>query len=98
MNVFIIESTNPELGWIIFKNPSTNMIKKQIRHGIFSGFYPPNKSNVFIVSYIDSDTENSYAEVNTYNNASGYNSPIFALNTISEFFNSTMKQHNTEKD
>ena len=101
--VFVkLSSTNPKLGFIIFKNPSSGMQLRSIRKGTAHGYYTfsngkidPQEYNVY---FRDSDSEVSYKksrdEQFEYINVLRYNSSLCVVNCISEFFKSTIsKQH-----
>ena len=53
MGFFILKSSNPHLGHVIFKNPQTGMIMRDIRSGISFGWYDDNSTTTYIVRFID---------------------------------------------
>jgi SAM-dependent methyltransferase len=98
MALIKLTSTNPDLGWIISKNPATGLLAKSIRQGTAWGFF---KDDTYVVWFRDSETEVSYKsypdESFEFMNVTRYTSPMFVLNAVGEFFSSaTKKQH--EKD
>ncbi|WP_025025490.1 class I SAM-dependent methyltransferase [Caldalkalibacillus mannanilyticus] len=99
MAIVQLTSTNPEFSYIIRKNPATGMMLRTIRQGTAFGWY--SEEQIYNVYFKDADNEISYKQNKEENfeylNVSRYNTPLFALNAISEFFISPLKlQH--EKD
>ena len=100
-----LKSTNPKLSYILYKNPESGMQIKSIRQGYAYGFYGKAKqlSTKYIIYFRDGQNEMSYKEYPgqsyEYLNRLRYTTPIFVLNTISEFFNSTTNsKHNDDVD
>jgi hypothetical protein len=91
-----LESDNPDFSYVIFKNPSSGMQLKAIRKGTAYAWYPPNQTNRYLIYFADGYDEISYKEnkdqIFDYLNKLRYNSPLFVLNSLSEFFKSTLKQ------
>lgn len=94
-----IKSTNPDISYVLLRNPSSGMQIKSIRKGLGFGYYDTDTS--YNVYFKDSETEVSYKshpdESFEYMNKTRYNSPVLFLNILSEFFHSTVKKYQ-EKD
>ncbi len=93
MAIVQLKSTNPKFSFLIKKNPSTGMLIRQIRKGIAYGWYTDDST--FNVYFKDADNEVSYKqdanEQFEYLNVSRYNTPLFPLNAINEFFSTPLK-------
>lgn len=93
-------STNPNFGYVIKKNPASVMPMqvRSIRRGVAFGFYKKNTINEYIVYFQDAQNEISYKEHHNqefeYLNKLRYNSPIFVLNALTEFFKATYVTNN----
>ncbi|AQY52389.1 hypothetical protein PWEIH_08421 [Listeria weihenstephanensis FSL R9-0317] len=88
MAIIQIKSTNPDFSFLIKKNPDSGMILRQMRKGTAHGWYSsPDTYNVY---FKDADNEISYKKYRDENfeylNLSRYNSNIFPLNALGEFF------------
>jgi len=91
MAIIQLNSTNKNFGYIIKKNPSSGMQLKSIRQGTAFGWYSNNDTS-FNILFKDADNAVSYGDQEfEYLNTSRYNSPVFVLNAISEFFSTTVK-------
>ena len=94
MAIIGLRSTNPEFSYIIRKNPESGMLIRSIRKGLGFGWYLD--AQCFNVYFKDADTEVSYKrekdEQFEYLNISRYNTPLFVINAISEFFASAFKE------
>ena len=93
MAIVQLSSTHPQFSFLIRKNPHNGMILRQIRKGMAYGWYSDAaKYNVY---FKDADNEVSYKqhkdEVFEYLNVSRYNTPIFPLHAIGEFFSAPFK-------
>lgn len=99
MAIVQIKSTNPQFSFLIKKNPHSGMILRSIRKGMAYGWYSDEQT--FNVYFKDADNEISYKqhadEQFEYLNVSRYNTPLFPLNAISEFFAHPLKHHD-ERD
>ncbi|WP_134686848.1 class I SAM-dependent methyltransferase [Brevibacillus migulae] len=93
MAIVQLKSTNPTLSFLIKKNPNSGMILRSIRKGIAYGWY--TDSSTYNVYFKDADNEISYKQVQQENfeylNVSRYNTPLFPLNAINEFFSAPLK-------
>lgn len=101
MAIVQLTSTNPEFSFLIKKNPSSGMQLRSIRKGIAYGWYTNDAT--YNVYFKDSDHEVSYKqhanENFEYLNVSRYNTPLFPLNAINEFFSNPLKvQDNRDTD
>lgn len=93
MAIVQIRSANPQLSFLIKKNPGSGMMLRAVRKGTAYGWYSDNET--YNVYFKDADNEISYKqnadEHFEYLNVSRYNSPLFALNAINEFFYAPLK-------
>jgi 2-polyprenyl-3-methyl-5-hydroxy-6-metoxy-1,4-benzoquinol methylase len=99
MAILQLNSTNPGFSFIIEKNPETGMLVKSIRKGkAFGWFSDPSVYNIY---FKDAENEVSYQQQKDeqfeYLNATRYNSPIFPLNAVNDFFSTaSKKQHDKD--
>ncbi|WP_430535328.1 methyltransferase domain-containing protein [Listeria rocourtiae] len=88
MAIIQVTSTNPDFSFLIKKNPESGMMLRPMRKGIAHGWY--SASDTFNVYFKDADNEISYKKYRDENfeylNLSRYNSNIFPLNALGEFF------------
>ncbi|MBC1475054.1 methyltransferase domain-containing protein [Listeria grandensis] len=88
MAIIQVKSTNPDFSFLIKKNPDSGMILRQMRKGVAHGWYSPQ--DTYNVYFKDADNDISYKKYRDENfeylNLSRYNSNIFPLNALSEFF------------
>ncbi|BBH22270.1 hypothetical protein Back11_36150 [Paenibacillus baekrokdamisoli] len=93
MAIVQLKSTNPNFTFLIKKNPNTGMQLRSVRKGIAYGWYTDDA--VFNVYFKDADNEISYKQHENENfeylNVSRYNTPLFPLNAINEFFSHPLK-------
>ncbi|MEK8130347.1 class I SAM-dependent methyltransferase [Paenibacillus filicis] len=93
MAIVQLQSTNPQLSFIIKKNPGSGMLLRSIRKGTAYGWYTDDTT--FNVYFKDADNEISYKqheqEEFEYLNVSRYNTPLFPLHAINEFFSTPLK-------
>lgn len=90
-----IQSSNPDLSFILKKNPASGMQALLHKQGVLMGWYNPNNLSDYHVFF--KDKGNSYNESGDYNDHLSLTSPLFVLDSISEFFNENLKKHH-EKD
>lgn len=99
MAIVQLKSTNPKFSYLIKKNPGSGMQIRSIRKGIAYGWYTHNSA--YNVYFKDADNEVSYKENEQeqfeYLNVSRYNTPLFPLNAINDFFSAPHKTRH-EKD
>ncbi len=85
-----LKSTNPNLSYILRKNPESGMLIKPNRKGTLFAWY--TNPEIFNIYFRDSDTEVSYGkEEFEYMDATRYNAPMFSVNAFSEFLNHIRK-------
>lgn len=93
MAIVQLRSTNPQLSFIIRKNPQSGMQLRPVRQGIAYGWYSDEAT--YNVYFKDADNEISYkkneGESFEYLNVSRYNTPLFPLNAVNEFFSAPFK-------
>lgn len=91
MAIIQITSTDPNFGFIIHKNPASGMQLRGVRQGTAFGWYSQNNT-AFNILFKDADNAVSFGDQEfEYLNTSRYNSPVFVINAISEYFSSTVK-------
>lgn len=97
MALLTIQSSNPNLSFILAKNPASGLLIKSHRRGLLYGWFPPNNSQVYCIWFKDSDTEVSFKDdVDAsfeYLDISRYNSPLFPMGAITEILASASKKH-----
>lgn len=93
MAMLILKSSNPQLSHILGKNPESGMISRGIRKGTSFGWF--GKEDEYVIYFKDADNEISYKkdadERFEYMNKSRYNSPLFVLNAVNDYFSSALK-------
>jgi 2-polyprenyl-3-methyl-5-hydroxy-6-metoxy-1,4-benzoquinol methylase len=101
MALLQLRSTNPDLSFIIMKNPATGLVMRENRQGILSGWFSKGRTDEYNVWFKDSDTEVSYKafedESFEYVNTTRFASAMFVINALGDFFGSTFKKQQ-EKD
>ncbi|MBW7452578.1 class I SAM-dependent methyltransferase [Paenibacillus sepulcri] len=99
MAIVQLKSTNPRFSFLIKKNPGTGMLLRSVRKGMAYGWYTDEAT--FNVYFKDADNEISYKQDENENfeylNVSRYNTPLFPLNAINEFFATPFKSQ-VERD
>lgn len=92
MAIIQVKTIDPNFGYIIRKNPNSGMQLRGIRQGTAFAWYS-NNNTAFNIFFKDADNAVSFGDQEfEYLNTSRYNSPMFVLNAMSEFFNSTVKE------
>lgn len=90
-----LKSTNPQLSYIIKKNPESGVVAKGVRKGIAFGYFSEG-SSVYNVYFQDGANEISYPEYKDqefeYVNATRYSSTNFIINVISDFLRDPLKK------
>jgi len=93
MAIVQLTSTHPQFSFLIRKNPGTGMQLRSVRKGMAYGWY--TDESAYNVYFKDADNEVSYKQEQQeqfeYLNVSRYNTPLFPLNAINEFFSSPLK-------
>ncbi|NQX60332.1 class I SAM-dependent methyltransferase [Paenibacillus qinlingensis] len=101
MAIVQVKSTNPKFSFLIKKNPNSGIMLRSIRKGLAYGWYTNDAT--YNVYFKDADNEISYKQHEKddfeYLNVSRYNTPLFPLNAINEFFSTPLKvQHEQDID
>lgn len=92
MAIIQVTTQDPNFGFIIRKNPASGMQLKSIRQGTSFGWYSQNNC-AYNILFKDADNAVSFGDQEfEYLNTSRYNSPVFVLNAISEYFSSAVKE------
>jgi small RNA 2'-O-methyltransferase len=96
MAIFQLRSGNPRFSYVIGKNPLSGMLLKSVRKGKAFGWFSDDYT--YNVYFKDADNEVSYPkekeESFEYLNVSRYNTPLFPLNVVADFFSTaSKKQH-----
>ncbi len=92
MAIIQINSNNPEFGYIIKKNPSSGMQIRSIRKGTAFAWYS-NEGASFNILFKDADNAVSFGDQEfEFLNTSRYNSPLFVINAIGEFFTANVRE------
>ncbi|MFE4709608.1 class I SAM-dependent methyltransferase [Paenibacillus sp. NPDC056722] len=93
MAILQLRSTNPQFSFLIKKNPGSGMMLRPIRKGIAYGWY--TDAQTYNVYFKDADNEISYKQHEQENfeylNVSRYNTPLFPLNAMNEFFSAPLR-------
>lgn len=97
MAIVQVKSTNPDFSFVIKKNPHSGMLLRTVRKGMAYGWY--TDEGTFNVYFKDADNEVSYKQHAKdqfeYLNVSRYNTPLFVLGAINEFFAAPLKARDT---
>ncbi len=96
MAIVQLKSTNPAFSFLIKKNPATGLQIRSVRKGLAYGWSTGEGS--YGVYFKDADNEVSFkrdaGDSFDYLNVSRYNTPLFPLSAINEFFSVALKaQH-----
>ncbi|WP_020617167.1 class I SAM-dependent methyltransferase [Paenibacillus daejeonensis] len=98
MAIVQVTSTNPKFTFLIRKNPGTGMQLRSVRKGMAYGWY--TDESTYNVYFKDADNEVSFKQERQeqfeYLNVSRYNTPLFGLSAINEFFSSPLKSHHEQ--
>ncbi len=83
-----LESDNPNLSFLIRKNPASGMIVKQLRQGLLFGYYSKNNPMQFNCWFKDHDSQVSYDADKEFefNDVTRYSAATFVTNCFDEFF------------
>ena len=97
-------SNNLNLSYLIRKNPESGMKVKVLKKGRLFGWYRKREDELieYDIYFQDSPNEisfkkNSHQEFE-YVNSSKYNSPLFVINAIKEYFQSALIKEEEEKE
>ncbi|MEH6942593.1 class I SAM-dependent methyltransferase [Bacillus sp. JJ722] len=99
MAIVSLTSENPSFSYVIKKNPNGDMTLRGIRKGIACGWY--SNEQTYNIYFKDGENDISFKqnhqEFYEYLNLSRYNTPLFPLNAINEFFAHVLKNRD-ERD
>lgn len=89
MSVLLLKSANPDLSYVLQKNPETTpLVVKSLKFGNLFGFYSKSDPTTFVIYFRDGDDEVSYKshpdEEYEYLNPTRYNSSMFIFNSVKE--------------
>ncbi len=108
MAILTLFSDNPDLSWVIQKNPETTQASgepfaRDLRKGrVYGWFCDPEVNQVFRLLFLDHPTESSFAygsrENFEYLDKSRYGHPYCAVQMIQECLSSAAKPTNTQAD
>ncbi|WP_042346553.1 class I SAM-dependent methyltransferase [Bacillus massiliigorillae] len=94
MAIVSLTSENPSFSFVIKKNPNAEMTLRGIRKGIACGWYSDEQT--YNIYFKDGDNDISFKQYHQefyeYLNLSRYNTPLFPLNAINEFFSHLLKK------
>lgn len=97
-------SNNTNLSYLIKKNPNSGMKVKELKKGKLFGWYKNREDNFieYDIYFQDSYNEisfkrNSY-QTFEYVNSSKYNSPLFIINAIKEYFQSAFIEEDKDEN
>jgi SAM-dependent methyltransferase len=94
MSIVQLKSENPELSYVIKKNPDSGLKLTGIGQGVACAWFSSNNQSYNIL-FRDAEDEITYKDYQDqmfeYLNLSRYNSPLFVINSIDEFFRSAFK-------
>lgn len=101
MSVIKLTTENPNLSWIIQKNPATGLVIREIRKGHGLGWFPNGDPQSYCLYFRDGNDEVSYPnnEVQEYEylDSTRYTSAFCILSLIDEFIKTPFKKL-TEQD
>ena len=96
-----IKSDNPNLSYILMKNPETGMSLRNYRQGTFFGWFS-DKNKTYNILFKDGDDVVSFKKTNDeefdYNDTKRYNSPLFIQGAVNEFLKHTTNGELSEFD
>lgn len=96
MAILHVTSTNPNLSYIISKNPSSGMTAKTLRKGTLFGFYPNGKENEYVAYFADKLNDVSFSEKTESNfeylDTTRYASAFLQTAIITELFRSAFRK------
>lgn len=108
MAILTISSDNPDLSWVIQKNPETTQstgvpFTRELRRGtVYGWFCDPGVNQVFRLLFLDHPTESSFASGNRENfeylDKTRYGHPYCAVQMVQEALSSASKPSNKETD
>lgn len=95
MSIVQLKSENPNLSYIISKNPNSGILAKSLRKGVVLGYYSKGDNQSYNIFFKDGNDEVSFpsyeGEEFEYLNVTRYNSALFIVNAIDEVLRSAFK-------
>jgi len=95
-----IKSANPDLSFILKKNPASGLLVKKMRRGVVFGYYS-NENQTYNIFFKDAFNDISYPEYKNqqfeYVNPTRYNSSQFVLNSLNDMIRDAYKKR-TDND
>ena len=92
MAILQVTSNDENFSFIIKKNPESGMQLRGIRKGTAFGWFS-KQNTAYNILFKDADNAVSFGDQEfEYLNTSRFNSPLFILNAINEYFGSTVKE------
>lgn len=89
MASFQLTSANPDMFYVIKKNPASGMQLREIRKGVAYGWAKDTTYNIY---FKDADDEVSFGDQQfDYLNIHRFSSPLIAISVVGEFFGWTVK-------
>lgn len=102
MSFLQIKSTNPNLSFVLQKNPSSGGLIKTFGYGLIFGYYTkdnPNEYNLYFKDGDDEVTVKTHPDEETeYLNLTRFNSSSFIISAVKEFFGHLENNRYDEKD
>ncbi|MGL4695897.1 methyltransferase domain-containing protein [Enterococcus larvae] len=101
MAIIKLTSANPELSYILYKNPASGIQLRRIRKGMGYGWYDGAQS--YLAYFTDQGTTSLSFRPNReeefhYLNASQYQAPLVYLSLITEFYGHPLKPQEQDKE
>lgn len=97
MAICSVSSSNPELSYVVVKNPTSPMLVKSVRRGRGFGFFDRRADqNRYVMFFKDAETEVSFKahpnEDFEHVNTTRYDTALWPLVAISDFLDSALKK------
>ena len=98
--IVILSSTNPQLSYLIGKNPSGIPIVRPLRSGFLFGWFDENDSQKYVVYFHDDPDTCSFQSIEGVNdakyvNVGQYSSSLILSSIINDLFSSAVKKHDS---
>lgn len=97
MSILQVKSQNPDLSYIISKNPNSGILAKSLRKGVVIGYYSKGDNQSYNIFFKDGSDEVSFpsyeGEEYEYLNVTRYNSAYFVVSAIEEVLRSAFKSN-----
>jgi hypothetical protein len=96
MGYITIESENPEISWVLGKNPDSEMLCRSLRSGVLYGWY--YNISTYVIRFVDYTDEVSFKknfhDQYNYLGSLQYCSPLLLSACLIELFGSTLNKEN----